>query len=265
MWPFEVDAGELDLAFLNLCVNARDAMPVGGAIRFTANNVSEVGEDGGIANLVRLSDGSKVGTLVNGMKLGHGQRCALRLHDELRVGPLRLRVLELGGRIEQAMATELRLTAVDLATLDPQLILKSALELPRLFGEAHAEGEVLQKACAFLVQVLAPVVSSAYVVQAHPENIESSHMLATCSLNGERVPVLSRRVIGGALQLEGSVAFFNHATSTDFDATVHHTTRTVGPCLIERSSAGEPIVIYVVGEQTLPNHNSDIAAGYLSL
>ena len=212
-----------------------------------------------------VEDRSKVGTLVNGMKLGHGQRCALRLHDELRVGPLRLRVLELGGRIEQTMATELRLTAVDFATLDPQLILKSALELPRLFGEAHAEGEVLQKACAFLVQVLAPAVSSAYVVQADPENIESSRMLATYSLNGERVPVLSRRVIGGALQLEGSVAFFNHASSTEFDATVHHTTRTVGACLIERSSAGEPIVIYVVGEQTLPNHNTDIAAGYLSL
>jgi len=55
LWPVEVDAGELELAILNLCVNARDAMPVGGAIRITANNVSEVGEDGGFANFVRLS------------------------------------------------------------------------------------------------------------------------------------------------------------------------------------------------------------------
>jgi class 3 adenylate cyclase len=46
---------------------------------------------------------------------------------------------------------------------------------------------------------------------------------------------------------------------------VHHTTRTVGACLIERSTAGEPIVIYVVGERSLPNDNTDIAAGYLSL
>jgi class 3 adenylate cyclase/pSer/pThr/pTyr-binding forkhead associated (FHA) protein len=212
-----------------------------------------------------VEDHSKVGTLVNGMKLGHGQRCALRLNDELRVGPLRLRVLELGGEIEQTLATELKLTAVNLATLDPQLILKSALELPRLFGEAHAEDEVLQKACAFLVQVLSPAVSSAYVVQAHPENIESSRMLATYSLNGERAPVLSRRVIGGALHLDGSVAFFNHATSTEIDATVHATTRTVGACLIERSTTGEPIVIYVVGERALPNNNTDVAAGYLSL
>jgi class 3 adenylate cyclase len=212
-----------------------------------------------------IEDHSKVGTLVNGMKLGHGQRCPLRMHDEVRVGPLRLRVLELGGEIEQTLATELRLTAVDLATLDSQLILKSALDLPRLFGEAHAEGEVLQKACAFLVQVLSPVVSSAYVVQAHPEHMEASRMLATYSLNGERAPVLSRRVIGGALHLDGSVAFFNHAASTQIDATVHDTTRTVGACLIERGAAGEPIVIYVVGERTLPSDSTDMAAGYLSL
>ncbi|MDM0019051.1 adenylate/guanylate cyclase domain-containing protein [Variovorax saccharolyticus] len=212
-----------------------------------------------------VEDHSKVGTLVNGMKLGPGQRCALRLHDELRVGPLRLKVLELGGQIEQTMATALKLTAVNFATLDPQLMLQSALALPRLFGEAHAEGEVLQKACAFLVQVLSPAVSSAYVVEAHPQDMASSRMLATCSRDGERAPVLSRRVIGDALQLDGSVAFFNHASSHAIDATVHDTTRTVGACLIERSAAGAPIVLYVVGERSLPIENTDIAAGYLSL
>ncbi|MDM0041760.1 hypothetical protein QTH89_00120 [Variovorax sp. J22G21] len=87
-----------------------------------------------------------------------------------------------------------------------------------------------QKACAFLVQVLSPVVSSAYVVQAHPENMESSRMLATYSLNGERAPVLSRRVIGGALHLDGSVTFFNHATSTEI-------CRTTRPILLPATSA----------------------------
>ncbi len=40
LWPVEVDTGELELAILNLCVNARDAMPNGGTITVTAENKS---------------------------------------------------------------------------------------------------------------------------------------------------------------------------------------------------------------------------------
>jgi PAS domain S-box-containing protein len=38
VWPVEVDAGELEIALLNLCVNARDAMPGGGAIVIAGRN-----------------------------------------------------------------------------------------------------------------------------------------------------------------------------------------------------------------------------------
>ncbi len=38
LWPVEADPGELQLALLNLCVNARDAMPIGGRIRIGAAN-----------------------------------------------------------------------------------------------------------------------------------------------------------------------------------------------------------------------------------
>jgi signal transduction histidine kinase len=39
LWPINVDSAELELVVLNLCVNARDAMPQGGVITITARNV----------------------------------------------------------------------------------------------------------------------------------------------------------------------------------------------------------------------------------
>jgi PAS domain S-box-containing protein len=38
LWPVEVDPGELELAVLNLCLNARDALPNGGAITIGGRN-----------------------------------------------------------------------------------------------------------------------------------------------------------------------------------------------------------------------------------
>ena len=39
IWPVEVDQGELELALVNVAVNARDAMPEGGTITLSARNV----------------------------------------------------------------------------------------------------------------------------------------------------------------------------------------------------------------------------------
>ena len=38
VWPVHVDAGQLELALMNLIFNARDAMPSGGTITIRADN-----------------------------------------------------------------------------------------------------------------------------------------------------------------------------------------------------------------------------------
>jgi PAS domain S-box-containing protein len=48
LWPIKADPVELELVILNLCVNARDAMPNGGTITISANNAESV-RDGGLA------------------------------------------------------------------------------------------------------------------------------------------------------------------------------------------------------------------------
>ena len=55
IWPIEVDTGEMELAILNLCLNARDAMPDGGVIAITVENVKLPTEDATVADFVRIS------------------------------------------------------------------------------------------------------------------------------------------------------------------------------------------------------------------
>jgi signal transduction histidine kinase/CheY-like chemotaxis protein len=60
LWPVEVDASELELVVLNLAVNARDAMPNGGTIKITAENLkveAEAGDQADFVNLVITDDG----------------------------------------------------------------------------------------------------------------------------------------------------------------------------------------------------------------
>jgi|RhiMethySRZTD1v2_1073278.scaffolds.fasta_scaffold07040_10 signal transduction histidine kinase/ActR/RegA family two-component response regulator len=55
LWPVEVDPGELELSIVNLCVNARDAMPAGGIITISADNMGAEDERSVPADFVRIS------------------------------------------------------------------------------------------------------------------------------------------------------------------------------------------------------------------
>ena len=55
IWPIEVDINELELAILNMAVNARDAMPSGGLLRISAQNVTTPENEGDLSgDLVEL-------------------------------------------------------------------------------------------------------------------------------------------------------------------------------------------------------------------
>jgi signal transduction histidine kinase len=61
IWPVEVDAGEMELAILNLALNARDAMPGGGVITISLENV------GGADNEVLPGDFVKISVADTGV------------------------------------------------------------------------------------------------------------------------------------------------------------------------------------------------------
>ena len=55
LWRVEADASQLELALLNLAVNARDAMPGGGLVRIEAENLGELKQGELNGDYVRLS------------------------------------------------------------------------------------------------------------------------------------------------------------------------------------------------------------------
>jgi PAS domain S-box-containing protein len=55
VWPVEIDSGEMELAVLNLCLNARDAVAGGGTVTIAAENVVIEEERGSQKQYVKLS------------------------------------------------------------------------------------------------------------------------------------------------------------------------------------------------------------------
>jgi len=55
LWPVQVDPGELELVILNLAVNARDAMPEGGALLVRGENLADLADEEITGDYVRVS------------------------------------------------------------------------------------------------------------------------------------------------------------------------------------------------------------------
>ncbi|AWN44021.1 hybrid sensor histidine kinase/response regulator [Methylobacterium durans] len=56
LWPVEADPSQLQIALINLAVNARDAMPKGGLFRIRTENVTKPGQDGPECVEIAVSD-----------------------------------------------------------------------------------------------------------------------------------------------------------------------------------------------------------------
>jgi PAS domain S-box-containing protein len=56
LWPVEVDPSQLQIALINLAVNARDAMPKGGEFRIRTENVTALGGELGQSVSIAVSD-----------------------------------------------------------------------------------------------------------------------------------------------------------------------------------------------------------------
>jgi signal transduction histidine kinase/CheY-like chemotaxis protein len=56
VWPVEVDTGEMELAILNLCLNARDAMTDGGVISIGVDNINLAEEGAGDFVQITVAD-----------------------------------------------------------------------------------------------------------------------------------------------------------------------------------------------------------------
>ena len=72
VWPVEIDAGEMELAVLNLCLNARDAVAGGGTVTIAAENVVIEEERGSQKQWVKLSV-TDTGCGMAGIKVDDGR------------------------------------------------------------------------------------------------------------------------------------------------------------------------------------------------
>jgi signal transduction histidine kinase len=74
VWTVDTDAQSMEIALLNLAINARDAMPSGGTLRITTRNTQLWGEPGGLFGDYVALDVADTGTGMDSEVLAHASK-----------------------------------------------------------------------------------------------------------------------------------------------------------------------------------------------
>jgi class 3 adenylate cyclase len=202
---------------------------------------------------------SRHGTLINDSRLIPGQSCALREGDTLTIAPWVFQArYDWPSSLERGDETLNTLPAghrAEQAAIDPELLLRAAIELPAAFGAASSEGATLDIACRSLADRLGEAFARVFIVTVdtrgpHP----MACVLASASRRREAGGdvLISRRALQRLLDEPDAVTFISRGDAGGtIAATVDQHTTTVAASLIEHDSAGRPVIIYALGEQRL--------------
>ena len=220
-----------------------------------------------------LTDTSRRGTFLEGQRLTPGIATPVPAGSHVFFGEYEFVVSE-GGASSDPFGPDGAYAVsecnVDLASIDSARILHAALELPEVMGAADTECAIYHAACEYLVDALAPVVATAYVIAAHeqgpvdilsqaerpePENVRRTIL----------EPLISRRVAGRLMRAKESVLFLQRQRDdATLGATVTQDTHMLGACLLDVDRHERTTVLYVVGDRHLAS-GDNLVPQYLRL
>jgi class 3 adenylate cyclase len=215
-----------------------------------------------------VTDESRSGTFINGVRLTHGEAHALTHGDVLQVGDLNLGVRIGTQSDEENGGYTLSEYQVDFARVDVARVLRAALELPARLADAPDEADIHAVACRYLVEALNPVISLAYVTIVN----ETSASVVACAqrpdlFDGSHVeikPIVSRRLVRRLLEAPESVLFLARGDNEpSFTLPVDATSTALGAAMLELESPSQHTILYALGDVAL--ENVKLVAPYLRL
>ena len=147
VWPVQVDEGELEIALLNLCVNARDAMPKGGTITIAARNRPGFTEAHLKGNFVELS----VTDTGEGMDAETMSRCLEPFYTTKEIGKgSGLGLAQVYGFVQGSNGT-IHIESQLREGTKVSLVLPRSMEVPSVVNEVTSKDENETAKCRVLL------------------------------------------------------------------------------------------------------------------